>query len=166
MGSKQYQEARLYLFTNSYCGRRIILYLKNKCKKRRLSQRIKRLAIVLNFNFKKLERLINDDLISTCPYKRLPNKLKIYLEIEKELSALVEEKLDEYSTALEDYQRQLLAPAIERAAGNLMKDVDDREFDKTLELKIRKYTYIYYRTVYKYKLPTLRIVPFILRLIS
>lgn len=166
MGSKQYQEVRHYLFANSYSGRRIILYLKTKCKKKRLSQGIKRLAIVLDFNFRKLERLVNDDLIPTCPYKRLPNKLKIYLEIEKELSALVEEKLDEYSTALEDYRGQLLAPAIERAAGNLMKDIDDREFDKTLELKIRKYHYIYYRTAYKYKLPTLRIVPFILRLIS
>lgn len=166
MGSKQYEEVRLYLFANSYSGRRIITYLKTKCKKRKLSQRVKRLATVLDFNFRKLKRLINDDLIPTCPYKRLPNKLKIYLEIEKELSALVEEKLDEYSTALEDYQRQMLAPAIERAAGNLTKDIDDRKFDRILEQQIRRYTYTYYRTAYKYKLPTLRIVPFIIRLIA
>lgn len=166
MGSKQYEKVRLYLFANSYSGRRIITYLKTKCKKRKLSQRVKRLATVLDFGPKEFEKLVVDDFAPSCPYKRLPNKLKIYLEIEKELAALVEEKLDEYSTALEDYQRQMLAPAIERAAGNLMKDIDDREFDRILVLQIRKYIYVYYRTAYKYKLPTLRIVPFILRLIS
>lgn len=166
MRQKRYQEIRFYLFAKSYSGERVVSYLKTEHKKKKLSQGIKRLAIVLDFNFRKLERFINDDLIPTCPYKRLPNRLKIYLEIEKELSVLVEEKLDEYSTALEDYQRQLLAPAIERAAGNLIEDIDDREFDRIIEQQIRKYTYIYYRTTYKYKLPTLRIVPFIIRLIA
>jgi len=154
------------LFANSYSGKIIAAFIEEKCKKKRLNQVIKRLSLVLDFNPKQVKELIIFDLNPNSPYKRLPNKLKIYLEVEKELSNLVEEKLDEYSTALEDYQRQLLAPAIERAAGNLMKDVDDKNFDKILELQIRKYTYIYYKTAYEYKLPTLRIVPFIIRLIS
>lgn len=167
MGSKRYQEVRLYLFANSYSGKRIISYLKTECKKRKLSQQIKRLAIVLDFNFKKLEKLIIGDFVPACPYRRVPKRLKIYLEIERELDNLVEEKLDEYSTALEDYQGKLLSPAIERATGNLMDNIDDdTKFTNTMATLIPKYNYIYYRVAYKYKLPTIRIVPFIIRLIS
>ena len=143
MGQKQYQEMRFYLFANSYFGKRIITYLKTECKKRTLPQQIKQFAIVLDFNFRKIERLIIDDFVPVCPYKRIPNNLKIYIEIEREISNLVEEKLNEYSTALEDYQKQLLAPAIESAAGNLMKNIDDSKFDRILELQIKKYAYIY-----------------------
>lgn len=166
MRQKRYQEVRFYLFTHSYSGKTIASFIKDKYKRKRLNQVIKRLSLVLDFKSKQMEEFITLNLSPILPYKRLPNKLKIYLEIEKEISNLTEEKLDEYSTALEDYQRQLLFPAIERAVGNLMKDIDDGEFDRILELQIRKYTYIYYRTAYWYKLPTLRIVPFILRLIS
>ncbi len=166
MRQKRYQEVRFYLFANSYSGKAIVTFIREKYKRKRLNYVVKRLSSVLGFNYKQTKRLIIFELIPDCPYKRLPNKLKIYLEIEKELTTLVQEKLDEYSTALEDYQRQLLAPAIERAAGNLMIEIEDREFDKTLEIQIRKYSHIYYRTAYKYKLTTLRVVPFILRLIS
>jgi len=166
MRQKRYQEVRFYLFVNSYSGKAIVSIVREKYKGKKLSRVVKRLSVVLDFSIKQMEKFIVSNLIPDSPYKRLPNKLKIYLEIEKELSALVEEKLDEYSTALEDYQRQLLAPAIERAAGNFMKDIEDQEFDRILDLQIRKYTYVYYRIAYKYKLPTLRIVPFIIRLIS
>jgi hypothetical protein len=166
MKQKRYEDVRFYLFANSYPGKTIAAFIKEKYKRKRLNQVIKRLSLVLDFKPKQMEELIIFDLNPSSPYKRLPNKLKIYLEVEKELSNLVEEKLDEYSTALEDYQRQLLAPAIERVAGNLMKDIDDRKFDRILELQIRKYAYIYYRIVYKYRLPTLRVVSFITRLIS
>lgn len=47
----------------------------------------------------------------------------MYLEVEKELSKLSEEKLDEYSTALEDHQRQLLYPVIERAVENMLNEI-------------------------------------------
>ncbi len=166
MKQKRYERARFYLFAHSYSGRKIAAFIKGKYKRKRLNQVIKRLSLVLDFNPKQMEEFISFNLIPISNYKRLPNKLKIYLEVEKELSVLVEEKLDEYSTALEDYQRQLLAPAIERAVGNRMENMDDKEFERTLDIEIRKYTYIYYRIAYKYRLPTLRIVPFILRLIS
>lgn len=100
-------------------------------------------------------------------YIRIPYNLRIYLETEKELTKLVEERLDEYSTAKEDYQNQLLYPAIERAVGNLLADVDnDSEFQGLFDEKTKSATYIYYKVAYKYKLSTIRIVPFILRLIG
>ena len=80
---------------------------------------------------------------------------------------LSEEKLDEYSTAIEDYQGQLLSPAIERAVGNFLADVkNDRHFQKLFEEKLGSAHYGYYNVAYKYGLPTMRIVPFILRLIE
>jgi len=75
--------------------------------------------------------------------------------------------LDEYSTANQDYQHQLLYPAIERAAGNLLTDaVSDRKFQELLIEKIKEYTSTYYKVAYKFKLPTIRIIPFLIRLIS
>lgn len=67
----------------------------------------------------------------------------------------------------EDYHNQLLSPAIERVAGNsLTKIDDDKEFETRLTDQINRYTSVYYKVAYKYKLPTIRIVPFLLRLIS
>jgi len=107
------------------------------------------------------------DIKPKCPLKRISSLLKIYLEIEKELRNVVDEKLDEYSTAKEDYQRQLLLPAIERAAGNSLRKIeDDRKFEIKLGERIKEYGNIYYKVAYKYKLPTMRIVPFLLRLIT
>jgi hypothetical protein len=101
-----------------------------------------------------------------CPYQRIPSDLRIYLEIESELVKLMEEKLDEYSTAQEDYKRKLLSPAFERAAGNLIQNLeDDMKFQEALDLRIQKYAHIYYKVAYKYKLPTMRVVPFIIRII-
>jgi len=106
------------------------------------------------------------DLKPTSPYQRLPTSLKVYLEVEKELSKLLEEKLDEYSTALEDYQGQLLCPAVERAVGNLLENInDDIQFQKLTEEKFKSSFRIYYKVAYKYGLPTMRVVPFVLRLL-
>lgn len=159
-------KVRFFLFVNSYSGKRILTYLKQKPEGRKLNHEIKRLSNVLDFKHKQIRDFVLSDIRPDSPYKRLSYSLKIYLETEKELSKLSEEKLDEYSTALEDYQRQLLYPAIERAVGNLIEDIgDDNKFDKLLDEKLKSATHLYYKIAYKYKLPTLRIVPFIIRLI-
>jgi hypothetical protein len=83
------------------------------------------------------------------------------------LLKLSEEKMDEYSTALEDYQGQLLYPAIERAVGNLMENInDDSMFQKLLEEKFKSSIHTYYKIARKYGLPTMRNIPFILSIIS
>ncbi len=97
---------------------------------------------------------------------RLSYPFRIYLEIESELSKLAEEKLDEYSTALEDYQRQLLYPAIERAVGNLLGNIeDDNKFERLSEEKFRSAIYTYYKVARKYGLPIMRNLPFLFSII-
>jgi len=160
-------KVRLYLFTNSYSGKTIAAYLKDKYSENKLSGVIRRLAFTLGINYHQLQKFIISDITPNCPYRRVPGKIRIYLEIENELGRLKEEKLDDYLTAKEDYHNQLLYPAIERAAGNSLTNIaNDREFQEKLQEKVRKYTRIYYQVAYRYKLPTIRIVPFILRLIS
>jgi len=158
---------RFFLFANSYSGKKISSCLKEALEGEKLTKAIKRLANVLDFKYRQIADYVIFDLRPISPYQRLPAHLKIYLEIEKELAKLSEEKMDEYSTALEDYQRQLLYPAIERAVGNFLENIeDDKRFQKLLETEIKSATNIYYRVAYKYKLPTIRTVPFILRIIS
>jgi hypothetical protein len=164
---KNYKEVKFYLFTNSYSGKKITIYLKGTLGGQKLARAIKRLSVVLEFGCKQITDFIIFNTKPVCPYKRLPNSLKIYLEIENELSKLSEEKLDEYSTALEDYQRQLLYPAIERAVGNLLESIDDDgEFQKLSEEKFKSAIYIYYKVARKYGLPTMRNIPFILSIIT
>jgi len=163
---KKFIEMRFYLFCNSYSGNKLAnhIVVKNSNEKLRC---IRRLTNVLNFKYKQTYDFIIFGVIPESPYQRMPRVLTTYLEVEKELSKLSDEKLDEYSTANEDYQRQLLYPAIERAVGNFLTDVkNDDKFQKLMEEKFKQACYIYYKVVYKYKLPTLRTVPFVLRLIT
>lgn len=169
----KYESVRFFLFTHSYSSQLISEYFKKKfknknlLKNRKLAKEIKHLSCVLSFSNKSLMGFYIFGLKQKCPLKRVSSKIKIYLEIEKELAKIVEEKLDSYSTAKEDYQRQLLSPAIERAAGNsLGKIEDDSEFDAKLDGTVSEYRNIYYKVAYKYKLPTIRIVPFLVRLIN
>lgn len=168
---RKYESVRFFLFTNSYSGQLIVQYFRRKYKKKLSSKKpikeIEHLARILSFNTEKLIAFCISQIKPKPSLKRVPLWLKIYLEIEKELGNIANEKLDEYSTAKEDYQRQLLSPAIERAAGNsLGKIIDDSEFDEKLVMRINEYRNAYYKVAYKYKLPTIRIVPFILRIIS
>ena len=155
------------MFTHSFSGKKISDHLKSKYKGRKLISAIGKLSVVMNFKQSQVLNfvLFSDKILS--PYFRIPRKLKIYLEVERELLKLTEEKLDEYTTAAEDYQRMLLFPAIERTAGNLLSNViSDFEFQESLQKKIREYTSSYYKVVDKYKLPTIRVVPFIIRIIT
>lgn len=164
---KNYGEVRFFLFANSYSGKKISIYLKGKFGGKKLEKAIRRLSIIFEFKFKEIADFIIFNTKPACPYQRLPSSLKMYLEIEKELSKLSEEKQDEYSTALEDYQRQLLYPAIERAVGNLLDETDDdSKFQMLLEERFRHTIYAYYKVVRKFGLPTMRNIPFILSVIS
>jgi len=164
--AKKLKNVKFYLFVNSYSGKKIATYIKLRFHGKRLIKVIKKLSIVFNFRYIPIYNFIVFDLKPACPYQRLPMSLKIYLEVEKELSKLSEEKLDGYSTALKDYQRQLLYPAIERAVGNLLENInDDSEFDELLEEKFKSSIHIYYKVARKYGLPTMRNIPFILSII-
>jgi transcriptional regulator with XRE-family HTH domain len=163
---KKYKEIRFFLFANSYSGKKIASYLKKKHKSKKSAEMTKRLSRVLGLTHKQVNDFVSFEIKPNPPYKRLPASLKIYLEVENELSKLSEEKLDEYSTSMDDYQKRLLYPAIERAVGNLLENIeDDNKFQKLFEEKFKTATHTYYKVAYKYKLPTIRVVPFILRLI-
>ena len=163
---KKYEEVRFFLFTNSYSGNKIAVYLKAKYKGRKLTQATRNLSVVLRFKYNQVTSFVLYGIKPKSPYQRFPYLLKIYLEIEKELLSLSEEKLDKYSTAVEDYQRQLFNPAIERAVGNFLENIeDDNKFQKLLDEKFRSAGYTYYKVTNKYRLPKIRIVPFLLRLV-
>lgn len=165
--AKDYKKVRFFLFCHSYSGRRIALDLKSRYKNKKLLKVINKLSVILGFKTKQIENFILLGLPTICPYQRLPSKFKIYLEIEKELINLTDEKQDEYSTAKDDYQNQLLFPAIERAAGNSLNNIkEDREFEIRLADQIKSYTNTYYKVAYKFKLPTIRVIAFLLRLAS
>lgn len=162
-----YQEVRFFLFANSYSANKIAVYLKEKYKGKKLEKSVINLATVLRFKQKQTATFVIFDVKPKYPYRKMPKTIRAYLEIEKELLKLSEEKLDEYSTAFEDYQGQLLSPAIERAVGNFLVEVrNDGRFQKLLEEKISSAHYDYYKVAYKYSLPTMRIVPFLLRLVT
>ncbi len=163
---KNYKEVKFFLFTNSYSCKKIALYLKGKFWGKKLNKAIKRLSVVLDLGYKQIADFIIFGTKPKCPYRKLPGSFKIYLEIESELSKLSEEKLDEYSTALEDYQRRLLYPAIERAVGNLLENVeDDNKFQRLSEEKFKYAIYTYYKVVRRYGLPTMRNISFLLSII-
>jgi hypothetical protein len=147
-------------------------------KKRSLNEQVRkevpRLARILNLDSNLLEHFIYSN---KNPRKLLNQQLKlnskdkdqilIYLAIEKEISTIILERREKDSLIFNDYGRRLLEPAIERATGDHLSGVDDDfVFENNLEELKRRYTKSYYEVAYKYKLPTLRIVPFIIRLIS
>jgi len=165
-----FKKLRLALFTMSYAGN----FVKRRGLNKQSRKEILRLARILNldvsllehfvYSSKKPEKLLNQQLKLSSDDK---DKILIYLAIEKEISTIILERREKDSLLFEDYGRKLLDPAIERVVGNhLSKVEDDFVFETNLEELKKKYQRIYYEVVYRYKLPTLRILPFLLRLIS
>lgn len=161
---------RISLFTFSYAGYVLASYIrKNKNKDQmilKLSQiLLMDIEILRRFIYKKSGRSIFVRIIKNIIEDK--EKLKVYLAIEKELLTLIEERKNEESSVLEDYEWALLAPAIERVAGN---DLSEIKYDRVFERKLFELQKIYHRwyyfVAYKYKLPTMRIVPYLIRLIS
>lgn len=180
-----FKKIRLVLFLRSYAFYRISKEIVRKYKfdkklnSRELRKRdsnkkanpeISKLSHALNLLYKPLWKAIVLEKFQPLN-KRILNKEKIktYLAIESELILLsiVRSKRSDFKDP--DYEEEfaLLSMAIERAVGNSLKEInDDLIFSKQLEVLQKKYIYWYYKIGYKYKLPTMRIVPFILRLIA
>lgn len=169
---KDFHKIRFTLFTCSYAGQILIKYLRTS---QRVDFEVKRLSNILLLNKDQVYHLLflteQSHSISTVKdlnsIKEEMEKLWVYLMIEKEMYILDQEKKDKNCLALQDYERALLAPAIERVAGNnLNKIKDDHEFDQMLTKLYKTYNNWYYWVSSQYRLPTLRVLPFILRLIQ
>lgn len=94
-------------------------------------------------------------------------KVKAYLSTEVEIITLKTSRQDKGNIVHEDYERETLSPAIERAAGNQLKEIkNDLIFEQRLEELKKDYRRWYYEIAFRYKLPTPRILAFILRLIT
>lgn len=180
-----FNKVRLALFTRSYAHQYISCYLKAKYKindklsskelhkayfgKRSIPE-VQRLAKVLNFNYALLWNSILLDKNQVIS-KKLSDKdrLDVFLSIENEIKTLAKQKQNKSDYFDPDYDTEfaLLSVAIERAVGNALQDIeDDALFDQQSETLKMKYSYWYYKMAYKYKLPTIRITPFIMRLIT
>ena len=129
---------------------------------------ISRLSKVLILDYQKLWQFI----VLNKPKRLSPKinrdeKIKAYLSIECEIITLKIARQDKENIVHEDYESAILSPAIERAAGNSLRNIkNDLVFEKRLEELRKKYQRWYYEVAYKYKLPTPRILAFILRLIN
>lgn len=165
-----FRDIRFSLFIKSYAGWYFANFIRQSEKQEVLT---KRLAKVLLLNKKFLNCFV---FHKTCQIKfskiaaeigKREERIKIYLLIEKELFTLAQEKKDKNNSASEDYEHALLEPAIERVAGNVIKNIEnDSKFEKKHVELMKIYNHWYYAVAYRYRLPTLRIVPFILRLIQ
>lgn len=172
-----YNKVRLSLFLHSY-GAYIISRLfepKNKSYPKLNTQSVRRLSQILNLDVS----LLKNYFISGKYPRKIPKpkniakyiierkRIFVYLEVEREILNLMQEKQDLQGTALEDYDRALVEPAIERTAGNHQCNIkDDLKFEQELTILKVKYRTYYYYVADKYKLPTIRNLPFILRLIT
>ena len=142
--------------------------LHQKFSNKRAITEISRLSRVLNLNYQLLWHFI---LLGKS--KRLnikvnsQERIKAYLAIEREIITLKIERQDKENIIHEDYERALLSPAIERAAGNSLKNTrDDLVFEIQLEELRKRYQRWYYEIAHEYKLPTLVNYPFIFGLIT
>lgn len=177
---------RLILFTHSYASYRIAEVIKRKYKldnkltpqelrqkyfnKRKIPE-VARLSRVLNLPYKPLwESLMLDKNLSLNKSVPDRNKIKVYLAIETELVVLAKARVSKLSEFYNpDYEQDMaiLTTAIERTVGNKLKNIDnDLVFEHQQEILQKLYFRWYYKVAWKYKLPTMRIIPFILRLIN
>ena len=178
-----FNKLRLALFIRSYAGCLVTQYirtkykidgksykkeLRSKFKNKRSIPEISKLAKLLSFNYTLLRKWVVLD--KTCALSKkisAEDKIKVFLSVERELTTLKAVEQDKESLIDKDYESATLISAIERAAGNSLRDIDDDfVFEEQLEELQRKYRRLYYKTTYEYKLPTLRIIPFILRLLG
>lgn len=172
-----YNKIRLALFLHSHSAYVIsqLLITKNKYYKKLTPKSINRLSEVLNLDLKALKSYF---ILGKYPrlipkpkgrIKYIVDKTKVFtfLEVEKEIISLIIEKQDLQTTTLEDYNRALVEPAIERVTGNHLCNIeDDQEFENQFEELKSKFCRCYYLVTRNYRLPTPGLTPFILRLIG
>ena len=180
-----FNRVRLSLFTRSYAHYYISHFLKTKyeindrltpkvLRKKYFDKRaipeISRLAKVLNLSYTLLwKSIIFNKYYKISKNEKNNEKIEIYLSIETEIIEVFKEKQNKSDYYDPDYESEfaLLSVAVERAVGNKLGDMDDDfAFELHSDELRKKYAYWYYKITYKYKLPTIRITPFILRLIS
>ena len=171
MNQDQYEAIRLVLFTKSYAG----YYFANMIKKSDNPDKIvEKLAKVLLFRKNLLVYFVSlkhskrevQKIIKTFKHDKEYSKIKVYLKIEAELTNLLKDKHHQESYVTEEYEHAVLSPAIERVVGNsLSRITDDVYFEAEFIKRKREYTYWYYAVARKYCLPTLRITPFLTRLL-
>jgi hypothetical protein len=155
-----YKQIRAYLFTKTYAYTVFQEYIreaKRKDKQKLRSRLIKMLLLKQNTNSQVSD--IHSLLLSD-------GKLSVYIRIEHELSKLIKERKKRGYFDLIEYEHALLESAIERVVGEDLCDIEnDKEFDEQLTTFKTIYLNWYYQTAVKYRLPTLRIIPFLLRLL-
>jgi len=178
-----YRKTRLDLFIRSYAGYFTCNYIKTKYKiddnlsasqlqeqfsGKRIIPEISRLSRVLNLNYQLLWRFVVLNGRQGLNRKAKTNrKIEVFLAIEEEMIFLTIARQDKEYIISDDYERATLSPAIERAAGNSLRHVNnDLIFEQQLNEVQKEYARWYYETACKYKIPTLRIIPFLLRLIT
>ena len=179
-----FNRVRLSLFIRSYACYTITYYLwrkykiKTTAKPKELHEKysrhalpeISRLAKVLNVNYANLwDAIILDKKRRISKKVADDEQIRAYFSIEEELISLVKAKQRKSDYTDPDYEDEwgVLTTAIERAIGDALCDVDDDYLfeQQSAELK-RKYVHSYYKVACRYKLPTMRIVPFVMRLIK
>lgn len=176
MGRRKFQRLRLALFANSYCGKHLSKILKERSEKNQNEalKEVPLLANTLNLSRRLLFQVIVKEKTFfrlICPknftHPKDSIEIPLFLAIEKEMFEIGDSRFLESLLEVEDYTSGILSAAIERAAGNKLTNItNDGVFNrKILELS-QNYRRCYYRVAYRYKLPTIRILPFILRLIS
>ena len=169
MRKQGFEATRLALFTKSYAGYYSAEYVKVSEDPDVLSKRLAmallfKEALLLYFLSLNSEKEV-DKIIKEIGDDK--DKIKVYLKIEKQLILLIQDKKLKDNYVTEEYEHALLAPAIERVAGDSVSNIkSDTRFESKLTERRRIYNQWYYSVVRKYRLPTLRIIPFLSRLIK
>lgn len=165
-----FKSVRFALFARSYAGYYFTQQVKVSSEPNSLVRKLAKTLLfddyILGFYLSpKFSKSDVDRIIKNVESDK--EKIKIYLEIEKQLTILIQDKGEKESYVPEEYENALLAPAIERVAGDSVSNIQsDSLFEKKLVERKRIYTLWYYSIVRNYRLPTLRIIPFLARLIK
>ncbi len=170
MRKRGFEATRFALFTKSYAGYYFTQYIEASKDPDALTKKLAkallfREAFLLYFlSPKHSKRKVNKILKEITDDK---DKIKVYIKIENELILLIQDRKLKESYVTEGYEHALLAPAIERVAGDSLTNVkDDGRFETKFSERKQIYTQWYYAVAGKYRLPTLRIIPFISRLLK
>lgn len=171
MKDQYFKAVRLSLFTKSYAGHYFAQIIKTSQNANELSNKVAQTLLfpdtILAFflispNSKKAVNKIIQGIDTKDKHK-----IKVYLKIEQQLIQLIQDKSAPEDYVTEEYEHALIAPAIERVAGNsLSRITNDFRFEREIVKRKQLYTYYYYSVAAKYCLPTLRIIPFLERIIK
>jgi hypothetical protein len=160
---------RFFLFTRSYSGKLLAEYIIQHCKKNDIPPDgiARLLARILRFRYKSLKKFILNFSTYEASLTRVPPEFEIFLQVEKEFERIALESLDSNCLTRDDYQKPTLAAALERIVGDTLAEIDDdNEFQSQLDEATQKQRYLYYKVAWRYRLPTMRNVTFLIRMIS